>query len=104
MLKLKIPISKICQELHVSRPLIYKAIAKYGINYKYTALNPDELLVVDVRDLSSNIPHVQVPDVESPMSDSALRTLRDNIDPLSGDDGKEIYRRVVQWVGRNLMI
>ena len=60
---------------------------------------------VDVRDLlSSDIPHVQVPDVESPMSDSALRTLRDNIDPLSGDDGKEIYRRVVQWVGRNLMI
>ena len=45
MLKLKIPISKICQELHVSRPLIYKAIAKYGINYdRYTALNPDELL------------------------------------------------------------
>ena len=52
---------------------------------------------VNVRDLlSSDIPHVQVPDVESPMSDSALRTLRDNIDPLSGDDGKEIYRRVVQ--------
>ena len=60
---------------------------------------------VDVRDLlSSDIPHVQVPDVESPMSDSALRTLRDNIDQLSGDDGKKIYRRVVQWVGRNLMI
>ena len=52
---------------------------------------------VDVRDLlSSDIPHVQVPDVESPKSDSALRTLRDDIDPLSGDDSKEIYRRVVQ--------
>lgn len=60
---------------------------------------------VDVRDLlSADIPHVQVPDVENPMSDSALRVLHNNIDPLSGDDGKEIYRRVVQFVGRNLMI
>ena len=57
MLKLKIPISKICQELHVSRPLIYKAIAKYGINYdRYTALNPDELLVA-IREIKQNHPN-----------------------------------------------
>ena len=55
---------------------------------------------VDVRDLLSS----DISDVESRMSDSALRTLRDNIDPLSEDDDKEIYRRVVQWVGRNLII
>ena len=59
---------------------------------------------VDVRDLLySDIPHVQVPDVESPLTGSALRALHD-IDPLSGDDGKEIYRRVVQFIGGNLMI
>ena len=45
---------------------------------------------VDVRDLlSSDIPHVQVPDVESPTSDSALRTLRDNIDCCLGMTAKK---------------
>ena len=57
MLQLKIPISKICEELQVSRPLIYKAIATYGTNYtRFTDLNQDELLQT-VREIKYNHPN-----------------------------------------------
>ena len=59
---------------------------------------------VDVHDLlSSDIPHVQVPDIENPLSGNEFTELQRNIDPLSGDDGKDIYRRVVQFVGRKML-
>lgn len=44
MLKLNLPISRIAQELQVSRPVIYKAIRTYNLNSsRYTALEQDEL-------------------------------------------------------------
>lgn len=60
---------------------------------------------VDVHNLlSSDILHVQVPDIENPLSEIAFSDLQSNIDPLSGEDGKDIFYRVVQFVGRNLLL
>ncbi len=58
----------------------------------------------DVRNLlTSDIPHVEIPDVENPLSDDEFRNLQSEVDPLCNEDGKDVYRRVVQFVGRNLM-
>ena len=79
MLKLKIPISKICQELHVSRPLIYKAIAKYGINYdRYTALYPDELLVA-IREIKQNHPNAGEVMVQGHLEAKGIHVQREQI-------------------------
>ena len=44
LLKLKLPISRIAREFGVSRPLIYDAMKRYGINWsKYTNLEQDSL-------------------------------------------------------------
>ena len=60
---------------------------------------------VDVHNLlSSDIPHVQVAEIENPLLESVFSNLQGSIDPLSGDDGKGIYRRVVRFVGTHLLI
>lgn len=44
ILKLKLPISRIAREFDASRPLIYDAMKRYGINWsKYTNLEQDSL-------------------------------------------------------------
>lgn len=53
--------------------------------------------------LLSDIPHVQVLDIENPISETAFSELQNSIDPLHGDNSKELYRRVVEFVGRHMI-
>lgn len=59
---------------------------------------------VNVNNLtSSDIPHVEVPDIETPISATAFGVLERTSDPLGGDNGKEIYLRVVEFVSRQMV-
>ena len=61
----------------------------YGVNI-------DSLLSIDT-------PHVQVPNIENPLSDTAYSELQNLVDPLSDADGKELYHQAVQFVGRCML-
>ena len=54
--------------------------------------------------LSTDIPHVQVPEFESPLTDAMYAQLQRHIDPaLSTVDAKELYRQTVVFVGRCML-
>ena len=57
---------------------------------------------VDVQDLLRNptLPHVQVPDTPNPLDEFQYARLQRDVDPLSPEGGKALYRRTVDIVGR----
>lgn len=59
---------------------------------------------MDVNQLleTRNLPHVEVNDVDSALGQDGLQELMRNINPLSDDDGKELYRRTIRFVGNYL--
>lgn len=59
---------------------------------------------VNISDLiSTELPHVHVPETTNPLDHSSYRELQGLVDPLSGTNGKELYRRTVDFVGRALV-
>ena len=57
---------------------------------------------VRVEDLLSNqsLPHVHVPETQNPLDDNTYARLQHEINPLSEESGKVLYRRTVEFVGR----
>ena len=53
--------------------------------------------------LSSQIQSAEVPEFQNPLSDLAYHALQNDVDPLLGLDGKIIYRRVIQFVARQIV-
>ena len=59
---------------------------------------------VNISDLiSTELPHVHVPETTNPLDHSSYRELQGLVNPLSGTNGKELYRRTVDFVGRALV-
>ncbi|KAJ7387940.1 hypothetical protein OS493_001293 [Desmophyllum pertusum] len=62
----------------------------------YRAVNISDLI-------STELPHVQVPETSNPLDDTLYTELQSLVDPLSATSGKELYRRTIDFVGRSLL-
>ena len=52
--------------------------------------------------LTPDLPHVQVPETRSPLTEADTEALRSAIDPLSSTNGKELYIQTLRFVGIRL--
>ena len=60
-------------------------------------VNIDELV-------STNLPRVQVPPTSNPLHDTEYEEQQCLVDPSTSTCGKELYRWIVDFVGRKLSI
>lgn len=58
---------------------------------------------IDINSLiSTELPHVAVPQTSNPLDQSGFAELQTLVDPLSPIDAKELYRRAIRFVGAYL--
>ena len=65
---------------------------------------PEHTNQPNIRELmDSDLPHATVPDIPNPMSDDGLNELQQLVSSLSTSEGMTVYRRVVAFVGQNML-